>query len=369
MEIIATQNCCMALEAAEVIARHVNGEDYQETKNKILMRYGARFNDESRKKFTERLDVIAEVYQSVESKIVDSPEMEFLFRKHYYNNTYSILAQVMLLNFHDIHKYTVADYLESCMRRWKKTMKSQVHLEAVAFSALVLRPGEKLWKDCLLDDIDKLDYPYEFKWGLLKVLTNFEFYIEKLGEILGTIEEELRESLKKLDPIVEEMQNFWKKKLTEATIEEMAESMNLLPEDVLGKKVMLQLLRMPCDQAIMDDQWSEKQLPVYLGLGIEWGSQFEDEQIDRSLLCEELRVLSEDSKFEILRLLKNEGSYGQEIARKVKLDAATVSRHLTVLQRHGLVYIEKKEGRNIYYRVNQNEIRNLLELMQNIFLS
>ena len=344
MEIIATQNCCMALEAAEVIARHVNGEDYQETKNKILMRYGARFNDESRKKFIERLDVIAEVYQNVESKIEDSPEIDFLFRKHYYNNTYSILAQVMLLNFHDIHKYTVTDYLESCTRRWKKTMRSSVHLEAVVFSALVLKPGEKMWKDCLLDDIDRLDYPYEFKWGLLKVLTNFEFYIKKLGEILGSIEKELQKQLKKLNPIVEEMQDFWKKKLTQATIEEMAESMNLLPQDVREKKVVLQLLRMPCDQAIMD------------------------EQIDRSLLCEELRVLSEDSKFEILRLLKNEGSYGQEIARKVKLDAATVSRHLTVLQRHGLVYIEKKEGRNIYYRINQNEIRNLLELMQNIFL-
>lgn len=65
-------------------------------------------------------------------------------------------------------------------------------------------------------------------------------------------------------------------------------------------------------------------------------------------LCEELRTIGEDSKFEILKLLQNESGYGQEIARKLNLDAATVSRHLTALTRYGLIYVERKEKELMY---------------------
>ena len=71
----------------------------------------------------------------------------------------------------------------------------------------------------------------------------------------------------------------------------------------------------------------------------------------------------------LLQLLKDEGAYGKEIAKKIGLDAATVSRHLSVLQKCGLIYMERREGRNIYYRTNQGEIRNLLELLQKIFIN
>ena len=368
MKINVMQECCMALEAAEVIARQVNREDYQQTKNKILMRYGARFGKEDRQRFMKRMDAISGAFDRIKDVLPTGLETEFLFRKHYYNNTWSILAQIMLINFHDIRKHEIGDYLRAAKERWKKTMDSNVSLKAVAFSARLLVPGERPLRESLLDDIDRLNDPYEFKWDLFKVLTNFESYIGCLERMFLQIERPLADALALLNPLAEEMKEFWEEKLTLPILEEMAESMGLPKENVRDKQVILQLLRMPCDQAIIDDQWSGSALPVYLGLGIDWGNQFEDDQIDRSLLCGKLKVLSEDSKFEILRLIKTEGSYGQEIARELQLDAATVSRHLTALQRCGLVYIERKEGRNIYYKTNRNEIRNLLELIQKIFL-
>lgn len=368
MEMVVVDECCMALEAAEVVARCINRENYETTQNKFLMRYGARFTDETRQKFTDKMALIEQIYEQMEGKIPQEPMTEFLFRKYYYGNTYSILAQIMLINFQDIGISATEEYLDACKARWHKMKKEKVHLKAVSFSVLVFEPGEERLEDCLMQDIDLLDYPYEFKWDLLKVLSNFDFYIEEMKELFCKIEPELRECLKLLDPMVEEMKAFWSRKLDQKILDEMAESMGISKEKANGKDVILQLLRMPCDQAIMDEQWGEKNLPLYLGICIEWGNQFGDDQIDRQLLCEKLRVFSEDSKFEILQLLKKEGCYGQEIARKVKLDAATVSRHLTVMQRQGLVYIERKEGRHIYYRINQNEIRNLMELMQKIFL-
>ena len=367
MEIRIVPECCMALEAAEVIGRKVNGEDYQQTRDKFLMRYGNRFDQEEKEKFLRKMELIEKVYERIYEQIPEDDMTKFLFRKYYYENTYSSLAQIFLINFQDITACSVDAYIEACVKRCKETMESHQHLRAVAFSALVLETGEQPLVTCLLADLDKLEYPYEFKWNLVKVLTNYEFYLEELKKILQKIEKELAEALQMTDAYAEEMKKFWQMQLSDRMMEDFAASMGLQAENVAGKEVVLQVLRMPCDQALLDDQWGTDTLLLCLGLCVEWGSQFSAEEVDKSLLCEELRAFGEESKFEILQLLTEEGAYGKEIAKKVGLDAATVSRHLSVLQKCGLIYMERKEGRNVYFRTNQGEIRNLLELLHNIF--
>lgn len=359
--------CCIALETAEVFVRYVNHEDYQETKNKMLTRYGARFSEEEKEQFVSRIGLVAQANAMVMCAISDTPEINFLFRKHYYDNTQSIMASVILLNFGDMLTCTVEDYLDSCIKKWKHRMNEKVHLRAVAYSALVFEAGDTPLCECLLDDIDALNYPHEFKWDLYKVLHDFEKYIGQLKEILLSINSEMQKAMQMLEPVVEEMKDFWKKNMTEELVIELADSMGLSRADVTGKQPVLQILRMPCDQAIIDEQRGDKKLPVLLGVSIEWGHRFMDEQVDVARLCEELRLLGEESKFEIMQLLNKEESYGQEIARRLGLDAATVSRHLTTLLRYGCIEVSRKEKRNIYYRVNKNELRNLLETMKRIF--
>lgn len=368
MKIKIIPECCMALEAAEVIGRKINGEDYQQTRNKFLMRYGNRFDEEAREKFINKMDVIEKIYEIIYDRIPEDEITKFLFRKYYYNNTYSSLAQILLINFQNLTACSVEEYLEECRKRCKKTMESKLHLKEVIFSALVLTPGEVPLKESLLNDVDGMDYPYEFKWNLVKVLKNYDFYIDEMRKILGGIEAEMSEALQLATPFAEEMKEFWKK-ISENTLEELAASMNLPRQNVIGKTVLIQILRMPCDQAILEDAWSRKELPLGIGMCVEWGNQFEYQELDRGLMCEELRVFGEESKFEILQMLKDEGAYGKEIAQKLELDAATVSRHLSVLQKYGLVYVERREGRNIFYRTNMGEIRNLLELLRKIFIS
>lgn len=369
MEMKIVPGCCIALEAAEVIGRKINEEDYQQTRDKFLMRYGNRFDDAAKEKFRNKMNTIEAIYGMIYDKIPENDSTKFLFRKYYYDQTYSSLAQIFLINFQDISACSVEEYMENCRNRCREIMEAKMHLTAVSFSALVLTPGEVPLKECLLSDVDALEYPYEFKWNLLKVLTNYDIYIEEIKHILQEIETDLSEALKLADDYAEEMKQFWQENLSERTLGEMAASMNLPEKNVVGKKVMLQILRMSCDQAILEDEWSDDVLPLCLGLCVEWGNQFEEEELDRGLLCEELRVFGEESKFEILQMLKDEGACGKEIAEKMNLDAATVSRHLSVLQKCGLIYKERREGRNIYFRTNQGEIRNLLELLQKVFIS
>lgn len=369
MDMTVVSGFCMALEAAEVVGRKVNGEDYQQTKDKFLMRYGNRFSEEEKKQFIIKMRTIQTIYGRIYDQIPCDDMTQFLFRKYYYGNTYSSLAQILLINFLDISVCEVEDYIEKSRIRCRKMLESKVHIEAISFSALVLGEAELPLRENLISDIDKLDYPYEFRWNLVKVLTNYEFYFDELCRILLEASKILFEELKQVEPYVERMKAFWKKKLSDNAIVDLAISMGLKEEKITGKTAMLQILCMPCDMAIIDEEWDCDTLPVFLGLCVEWGSHFSFEELDTALLCEELRAFGEDSKFEILCMLKDEGAYGKEIAHRLNLDAATVSRHLAVLQKCGLIYMERREGRNVYYRTNQGEIRNLIELIQKIFIT
>lgn len=358
----------MALEAAEVVGRKVNGEDYQQTKDKFLMRYGNRFNEEEKSRFLSKIKMIETIFGKIYDEIPNDELSQFFFKKHYCGSTYSSLAQILLINFSDITAGEVKDFIEKCHERCSRLMETKVHITAINFSAFLFEEAETPLKENLISDIDQLDYPYDFKWNLLRVLTNIDYYYAELYRILQATSLILSKELEQVSPFVEEMKAFWKKKLSEQTIENIVVSMAIDAEKIAGKTVILQVLCMPCDVAIIDDDWNSEDLPLFLGLCVEWDTHFSMEELDTALLCEELRAFGEDSKFEILCILKDEGAYGKEIANKLNLDAATVSRHMAVLQKCGLIYMERKEGRNVYYRTNQGEIRNLLELIQKIFL-
>lgn len=68
------------------------------------------------------------------------------------------------------------------------------------------------------------------------------------------------------------------------------------------------------------------------------------------------KSLSDTSKLEILRLLKNEDLYNLEIAQKLGLTPATTSHHMTMLLSAGLVEVAK-EGRKVYYNLCADGIR------------
>ena len=93
------------------------------------------------------------------------------------------------------------------------------------------------------------------------------------------------------------------------------------------------------------------------------GSQASDQ-----VICSMLRAIGDNSKFSILKLLRKERMYGQEIGERLGLHHGTVSRHLSSLYRSGLVSMEKGNGRVCYYTINRKGLRRLLEVLDQVFL-
>lgn len=93
-----------------------------------------------------------------------------------------------------------------------------------------------------------------------------------------------------------------------------------------------------------------------MGLGV-----FRNNPVDnRKRLVFLLKVLADESKLEILTLLREQRRYGRELAKELNLTTATISHHMDMLVGCGLVTLNKEMNR-IYYEIDKNAVQKLLE--------
>ena len=79
-----------------------------------------------------------------------------------------------------------------------------------------------------------------------------------------------------------------------------------------------------------------------------------------------LKALGDNSKFDILCSLNRTPKYNLELAEQLGLSAATVSHHMQTLMLHGLVSIEKRDGR-VYYTLEKGPMQEMIAGLQEIF--
>lgn len=91
-------------------------------------------------------------------------------------------------------------------------------------------------------------------------------------------------------------------------------------------------------------------------------------QQDNQMIAEALKMLSDKTRFQILKLLKERMSMnGIEIAEQMKLAPSTVSHHMNHLKKSGLVH-EEPAGNTKYYSINIHCMKNCIETLEKTFL-
>lgn len=80
-----------------------------------------------------------------------------------------------------------------------------------------------------------------------------------------------------------------------------------------------------------------------------------------------LKVLGDNSKFEILRFLRQAPNYNVEIAKHLGLTPATVSHHMNALFAMSLVTM-KQGNKKVYYSINEEQIKKIISNLEIAFL-
>ncbi len=87
---------------------------------------------------------------------------------------------------------------------------------------------------------------------------------------------------------------------------------------------------------------------------------------DDRKICRTLRVIGDQSKFEILRLTAESPKYGIQLAEALGISTATISHHMNQLAEQGLVNLERDQNR-VYYTANKAVLEELVSDLTRLF--
>ena len=193
----------------------------------------------------------------------------------------------------------------------------------------------------LLECLDRSDYTPEQRWQLQWVFTHPKEAWEEVEPLVRTAMEVIEEKEALWHPLVDEFCDYYRKELAEQSLE--AYMMSQLGFDVGDNPKGS--VRMPFIVASNSLCFSEGSLQMeengellpdvcHIGMALKRVGLdiFRKSPVNnRKHLVSLLKVLADESKLEILALLKERRRYGRELAKELDLTTATISHHMDIL--------------------------------------
>ncbi|MCR4587135.1 MAG: ArsR family transcriptional regulator [Lachnospiraceae bacterium] len=232
-----------------------------------------------------------------------------------------------------------------------------------------------------VDVLDAIDQMQEVsdneKLRLQQLYLHYEEHLEKVQPILKKAETVIKGFEKQLEAYGKKTISFLKKTVGEEPfllyLLRNVQHQQVLP--AITKPSQVQVYYLHC--TVMGAKLEGKTIETAVGtasVGVMFGAgvSLEELMASRDLMEEEkaqtiLKLLADKSKFTILSMTGKEPAYGAQLAAKLGLSTATISHHTSALMDEGLLTIDKVDTK-IYYRANQEMLRNLLTYLEQTLL-
>lgn len=298
--------------------------------------------------------------------------MRYFFERHATGGSgHCCLATVLVSSFNDIRQEDLQQAAQAMEERWRLLSGPGFEISEISYSGLTYCRCPQDQTPPLHEQINRLECAPEFKWKIMTALCSYEVSLRELLSLMEPVLELLQGELGKLEPLLEPVYAYWRTCLEGNSLEE------LLPRIGPGQgephldrqKITVRFWRTPCNRMFLGENWGVPgEIVAYIGIIVELDDAPDGSQASDQVICSMLRAIGDNSKFSILKLLRKERMYGQEIGERLGLHHGTVSRHLSSLYRSGLVSMEKGNGRVCYYTINRKGLRRLLEVLDQVFL-
>lgn len=215
---------------------------------------------------------------------------------------------------------------------------------------------EKIFEEQIKDEIQNFDnvkiyldyykYPDAMKERLVKTL--YDYYYE----FFKPVEEEIKSFIhKKLE---------LHQRLIHDDYDKFFENMVLMidKEQIKNKKIEFYITyfsELGSSLRYTDDTYT-----VLYGYGLE---QRFDENMKRMEYKELIKIMSDDNRFKIIKVLGERAWYGKELAVHFGITTATMSYHLKKISGLGIIDIETGKNKRFYYRLNKDKFTKIVNNM------
>lgn len=218
-------------------------------------------------------------------------------------------------------------------------------------------------KDCTFDQFieqfDELLLSDELKWKLWRL----QFQLPCIFDTLDQVVDEIQPILLAHQQLYDTFLSMYQKEIDDhgALGGFYEQLMQLVGYFNQTENVLMIPTLAGCKSISFNDQENGMEIVIY-GIGT-YRRMAMDTAMSDEELCSNLKLLSDKSKFDILRFISKERAYGAQIANELKLSTPTISYHMQALLCAQLVTFEK-ENNKLYYKVNEDYLRSFLQQVQ-----
>lgn len=347
-------------ECIELLYRYTNHEDTRSVKNELTMKYNLDSPD-----LLQTFDPIIEIGELVYGQLEAAPDrMAFFFESR---GQESWCCAKLLLDEYprtaaasaDIHRQSPASQGER-QRKYAESLFRLILGDAESHECQSIHTDADL-----TNMIDGLELDVREKWTLHLLYQNFDMYRQELQSILEHAMALYQEKLPLLEPLLERFAARYLKVVQTEPLEYINNRFQIkLMND---KEIRLVPQIMGFNMVTLHPQNENSIETLYIGILFEALQEAVSRVISDDKICKTLKMLSDTSKFAILKSIYHEPAYGSELADRLNLTTATISHHMNTLIHQGFVMMEKRANR-IYYRMNRTAVESYLEQLRSSLL-
>jgi DNA-binding transcriptional ArsR family regulator len=221
--------------------------------------------------------------------------------------------------------------------------------------------------------MDRSNLTTEDKWKLVQIYLDRRKYLDELCQILSDVIGLLKECNIDVNAIEREFYDYWYDyTLKNDFMKEFQCFVNITwPNNQQGVIIIPSIFRPKSITISISDKEDKKEDKkediIHMGILLDSNFSNASKRIDSEDVNNALKLLSDKSKFEILKFIKNKPAYGFEIANELNLSTSTISYHMNALISANLVKLEKDMNK-IYYSINSETLNEILEEIRSTLL-
>lgn len=277
------------------------------------------------------------------------------------------LARCLIFSFCSMANPGFEESIKESIDAWHRLQASGAWIKSYGAAALDISnsegsPGE------LIEQICALDLSAEFQLSLYRALRSFDRTMMELAQLIRPVAEKLKETIRKADWIIDEVETYWKK----VPVDPLDFLSGVFgPESIngAGDRTEIILSVMSYNRVFYDMERSVVNNSgrnfIYVGCGVTANSLLENQDTLLDNVSATLKILSDRRRLDVLRRLSKDRSYCHELADIIGSDPGNMSRTLTILHSYGFLCQQREAQRN-YYQTDKAAIHDFFKQVEDL---
>lgn len=298
-------------------------------------------------------------------------EIQFYFGRHAVANAAGrpvTLASTLLYAFIYLSDHSIEEMLQRMAEDWQTLRQGSFHILNVNGYTLEFVPQPGTERTLLSQELAPLKLPMDYKLSLLECFSDFSYHLHQIYNILKPVIALLEPFLAPYAEAAAPLRKQWYDFGHQMELEEFLFRRVQIVSDEGLQSLCIALRYLDCRGGPGQTDSFRKIAWFHIGTKIHVGlPSFKSEDIPADAL-RALRLLGDRSRAELIHTLGSDIRTMQDLALELQQNPGTVFKNLNTLIDANILYNEHRNGRK-YYRVNHENLRNILSIAQNYLLS